>query len=210
IFSIREDQAAIPAEIISCDGITRIMTSTDQHGSGAPNNHVDRLPYFVDYDVAGRGLFGTTHRADDWYLVNETFAIDITMAVAFVHAKLARLALGLPMVEITLDHTHYDLQIGDHLTASFARFLDHGRDGATTSNMRWEIVGKEPATLDDSPGVKLTLAGIYLKESFVPLNGVWTPPRVYIDIITDVFLDSLIADNGDTITDDNGNIMIAG
>lgn len=208
VFSISENQVHTP-EIISCDGITRLYTHASLgagyssfRGVGDPS-----LPTLVEYSIAGRGLFGTTHRATDWWIVNETFAVDITLAVAFVHAKLARLALGLPMVEITLDHTHYDLQIGDHLTASFDRFLDHGRDGATTSNMRWEIVGKEPTTLDDSPGVKLTLAGIYLKESVVPLTGVWTPPRVYIDIITDLWTDGIVTNDGEMITDNDGNFI---
>lgn len=152
-------------EIVSCDAAAfDTAFGADFMGTGTAQGWA-----VLDYTIASRGLFGTT--AQDWSGSN-VLVYDITPAVDIGDRTLERLSNGIPIYEFNTDHTFFAAQVHDKITLPHSLFLDHGRDGSTSSDL-FEIVRKEV----EGNRINWRVAGAE-QLAFRPLTPVVTIPQL--------------------------------
>ena len=176
-------------------------------GTGTPDDSTmtdGPLPVYRDWTLTvNRGMLGTA--AIDYLntmesLLNPVYIADATIAKAMADHYMT-FAYGVPICKFRTTLRHYDLQLGDVITADFQQFLNFLEDGADT-NTTWEIIGKEL----DFPWVRWTVAR--LARRFTPssaLTAVYEPPT---DVVTASGDGDIVTDNDlVTVTDNDFNVV---
>ena len=165
----------------------------------------DQLCYVYEFDEAGtkttrempkvaimtlvsgnRGQYGTTAATHtDMWDADEGSAqdkpqgvYDVTMQVAFANNQLNRFSNGCPIVMITTDLSHWNVQVGDLVSFENDRFLTYGFDGMSTTH-KWEVIGKELVFSDEATEIRWELA-YATQASPIAINATyeWIPEDI--------------------------------
>lgn len=115
-----------------------------------------KVPQRVVYTVVQRGALGTT--AASHLQPSPTVKVqvyDVTVPVAMAKARLERFAYGAPIIRVRTSLAKYALQIADFVRYSTDKCFSYGK--ADTSDIVWEIIGKEVDVDGDSVGITWTL-----------------------------------------------------
>lgn len=126
-----------------------------------------------------RAQLGTTAQK----FSENTFAIDITIAVYVAQKILERAHFGVPKLSLQVGLDKLGAEIGDIGTVESPLFLGHLVDGSTHSNITWEVISTEFDLYSDNPGIKIKLAaasvGGYTPANVVPIENEIDYARVY-------------------------------
>lgn len=107
-----------------------------------------------------RGALGTTaaaHTQAEWGSQDSGRCFDVTPHILWANRLLARCAWGLPVIRVDSSLALYAAQIGDLVTVEDDVFTFYSVE-RMTSDLIWEIVGKEVDLLSDTPKIRWTLA----------------------------------------------------
>lgn len=158
------------------------------------------LTYLFGAFTVTRAQKGTTEL--DWKANWNTRVYDVTIAFAMLEARL-RFSQGAPRYSFRTSLDHFDLQHRDVVTFEDRTYLQFNRNGSTTTT-KFEIIAKER----EGPGrIKFTVAR--LADVAVPVMiPSWTPP-----IVRPIFQlqgDYIVMNNGDHVTNEDGQWLIRG
>jgi hypothetical protein len=155
----------VGAEIIKAAGthafsaVADAYKSIDYDDEGIDAGTVTFLPNLLTLVTVTRGALGTTGAAYD---PNEHWSnspvYDVTAPRLVAASLLARAANGIPRLEVKTSLAKYAIQIGDLIGIDSDEVLLFGHDGVSASDVKWEVIGKRPDFLSDSPSITWTLA----------------------------------------------------